>query len=508
MSQHRSPLESALIVMTLGLLVWLPLPKGSYAHWSGSLFSLITATLTLLWAWQQLNKNSSHNRALGVARTPFLLLLGAQLWVLLQLLFGITTDQGETLYYLTLGLGYSFLFILVIGLFYTRSRLTLLLSTLVVSATFQAFYGTFMTLSGVEWLLFEPKAGGQGVVSGTYFNRNHLAGYLVMSLGCGIGLLMALRDGAPFRWHSLLEMMMGPKARLRLALVIMVIALVMTRSRMGNTAFFASLLIIGGLFVLLNREHRLRNSLILASLILIDVLVISQFFGLDKLKDRLVGTRFQDEVVVTELTESAREEIQREEPSSQTTETAKNSTVADSGSTQSAVVEETPVVIERLTLSQEAEARYQVEVVERKNVIRTDVFGYVWQQFTDRPLVGFGAGSFGASFQPYAGEDIRGFFNNAHNDYLQFAVEYGLIGFTALGAFVLICLYHALKALWHRQSWYRSGVGFGAAMGILGILIHSATDFNLQIPANAATFVTLCAIGILANQHRKTRRRN
>ncbi len=504
MSQHRSSLESALIVLTLGLLVWLPLPSGSYAPWAGSLFSLVAATLTALWAWLQLSKNSSHNRALAAARTPFMLLLGTQLWALLQMLLGITTDQGETLYYLTLGLGYSFLFILVIGLFYTRGRLTLLLSTLVVSATFQAFYGSFMTLSGVEWLLFEPKTGGQGVVTGTYFNRNHLAGYLVMSLGCGIGLLMALRDGAPFRWHSLLEMMMGPKARLRLALVIMVIALVMTRSRMGNTAFFASLMIIGGLFVLLNKEHRVRNSLILASLILIDVLVISQFFGLDKLKDRLVGTRFQDEVVATELSEPASDEPRLE---GQPTESAGHTTT-DTQAAPASSAAGTPAVIERLTLSHEAEeALDQVAVVERKNVIRTDVFTYVWQQFTERPVQGFGAGSFGASFQPYAGEDIRGFFNNAHNDYLQFAVEYGLIGITALGAFVLICLYHALKALWHHQSWYRSGVGFGAAMGILGILIHSATDFNLQIPANAATFVTLCAIGILAGQHRKTRRK-
>jgi hypothetical protein len=51
-------------------------------------------------------------------------------------------------------------------------------------------------------------------------------------------------------------------------------------------------------------------------------------------------------------------------------------------------------------------------------------------------------------------------------------------------------------------------MGFGAAMGILGILIHSATDFNLQIPANAATFVTLCAMATLAGRHRKTRRRD
>ena len=39
----------------------------------------------------------------------------------------------------------------------------------------------------------------------------------------------------------------------------------MRRSRMGNVAFFASLMVVGAVFILLSREHRLRNGLILAS---------------------------------------------------------------------------------------------------------------------------------------------------------------------------------------------------------------------------------------------------
>lgn len=447
MSQHRSLLESSLITLTLTLLIWLPLPMGSNRIWAGALFCLLTAALTLGWGILQWQKGSHHNRAIKPGLPMLGLLLLTQLWVLLQWWLGITTDQGQTVYYLMLGLGYSCLFILIIGLFHTRRRLTLLVSVLVISATLQAFYGTFMTLSGIEWLLFEPKTHGRGVVTGTFINRNHLAGYMVMTLGCGIGLLMALRDGSPLRWRSLVDLLMGPKARLRLALVIMVIALVMTRSRMGNTAFFAALIAIGALFILLNKEHRLRNGLILASLILIDVLVISQFFGLEQLKDRLVATQVEDRV--------------------------------EDG-----------------------------VVVQQKNVIRTDVFAYAWEQWLERPVTGFGAGSFESSFQRYPGPEIPGHFDHAHNDYLQFMIEYGVIGSLPLAAFVLLALYHALKALWHRQSWYRSGIGFGASMAILGLLIHSFADFNLQIPANAATFVCIAAIAVLANHHRKTRQRH
>lgn len=447
MSKNRSRLETCLIIATLGLLFWLPLPMGSNSDWAGALFCLMTGLICCGWAALQLQKDGTSNPAFKPALPLFGLLLLVQAWTMIQWLTGISTDTGRTVHYLMLGVGYSLLFILIIGLFYTRRRLTMLASTLVVSATLQGFYGSVMTLSGIEWLFFIPKETYLGVATGTFVNRNHLAGYLVMTLGIGIGLLLALRDGAPFRWVSLLELLMGPKARLRLGLVVMVIALVMTRSRMGNTAFFASLMILGALFILLNKEHRLRNSLILASLIVIDVLVISQFFGLDKLKDRLVNTRVEN------------------------------------------VMEGD-------------------QIIASKNELRLDVFDYAWVQFMERPFTGFGAGSFESSFQRYPGPEVPLHYDHAHNDYLQFAIEYGLIGFVLLGGFVLLALYSALKALWRRESWYRSGMGFGAAMGILGILIHSSTDFNLQIPANAATFVTLCAMAVLAGQHRKTRRRD
>jgi O-antigen ligase len=446
MSQKRSPLDTFLIAATLALLLWLPLPLGSDRDWSAGLLVLCTALLTGLFCISKLRAPPDSNRTLRAAWPLFALLLATQLWVALQLLLGLSQDAGASLQYLLLGCAYTMLFGLIVGLFNSRRRLTLLLSVLVISGTLQAFFGTLMTLSGVEWLLTGSKDSYLGDATGTFVNRNHLAGYLEMTLACGIGLLLALRDGRPFRWRYVLELLEGPKTRLRLALVIMVIALVMTHSRMGNAAFFASLMMVGGLFTLINREHRLRNALILLSLVLIDVLVISQYFGLEKLKERLLETRFEDRVVDGELIASANEQ-------------------------------------------------------------RDDVIGYALPLLQESPLTGIGAGAFESAFQRHAGTDIRLHFDHAHNDYLQFAIEFGLIGLLPLALFVVLALYHALRALWRRESWYRSGVGFGAAMGLLALMIHSATDFNLQIPANAATYVVLAAIAILANQHHKPSRR-
>ena len=432
--------ERVLVVLTLALLVWLPLPLGSNRPWSSALMVLAIALITVAWALCVLRQGCRRRfRVLRAAWVPLGLLSLAQVWVAVQWLAGISVDVGETFGYLILGCAYSLLFLLVLDLFRTRRRLTLLLTVLTLSGLAQAFFGSFMTLSGIEWQLFAaPGAGGD--VRGPFVNRTHLAGYLEMTLACGLGLLMALREGQPWSWRRLPDLLIGPKLRIRLALVVMVIALVMSHSRMGNSAFFTSLLLIGGLFVLANPQHRLRNGLLLASLLLIDLLIVSQFFGLDKLKARLEQTQFEDLVV-------------------------------------------------------------NGEVVRHENVDRDDILVYAWPQWRERPWVGFGAGTFETSFPRYPGADVTGHVDHAHNDVLQFAIEFGLIGLLPLGLFVLWSLALALRALWWRESLYRSGVGLGVAVGILSLLIHSLSDFNLQIPANAATFVTLCAIAVLARHH-------
>lgn len=440
--EQRSWLDSLVFVGLLALLVWLPLPLGSNRDWSAGLLVLLVGLLALPWAVSRFNKPKPFARAVRKGWPMLAALLLAQLWVAAQWLLGITLDVGATFQYLMLGLAYCLLFVMVLSVFHTRSRLTILLMVLVISGTLQAFVGTFMALSGMDWgFLTSPR-----VATGTFVNRNHLAGYLELTLACGIGLLMALRDGKEWSVKAALELLMGPKAPLRLGLIIMVIGLVMTRSRMGNSAFFAGLIIVGGIFILLNKQNRVRNGLLLASFVAIDILVISQFFGLDELKQRLASTQVEVQVVEGQLRASS-------------------------------------------------------------NDLRDDAYKDALPALEQHWLTGSGAGSFEAIFPQYAGPALVGHFDHAHNDFIQFAIEYGALGTLPLAVFVLLALWHALRALWQRESWYRSGVGFAATMGILSLMIHSFTDFNLQIPANAATFVVLCAIAVLARQHEKSRRK-
>jgi hypothetical protein len=459
----KTILDRFLVVALLGVLLWAPMPLGSNRPWSASLLVILITILFTVWAIACVRKDRLSNQAALRAAMPMLGLLGAtQLWVVLQLLLGITQDRGETFVYLQLGIAYSLFFILTVGVFYTRRRLTWLLAAFVVSGAFQAFFGAMMTLSGTEWLLFQEKDAYRGVATGTFVNRNHLAGYLEMTLAAGIGLLMALRDGKALQWRNILALLIGAKAMIRISLLIMVIALVLSHSRMGNAAFFSSLMIVGGLFILLSPKHRLRNSLILASLILIDLLVITQHFGFEGLKQRLERTQLEDQVeerIVHKQTKDA----------------------------QTGAMIDTEVV--------------EKVVVRRENEQRDDINRYAWPQFLESPWTGQGAGAFESTFQRFPGKDVRSHYDHAHNDYLQFVIEYGVIGTLPLLGFVLLAFWHALRALRRRSSLFRSGLGMGATMGVLSLMIHSSTDFNLQIPANALTFITLAALAVLAITH-------
>ena len=85
---------------------------------------------------------------------------------------------------------YFCLYLLLLLVIDSRSRLRMLCYVIVLSGLFQAVYGSFMTLSGIEYLLGVKKITYLGNATGTFVNRNHFAGYLEMTLATGMGLLM------------------------------------------------------------------------------------------------------------------------------------------------------------------------------------------------------------------------------------------------------------------------------------------------------------------------------
>jgi len=107
-------------------------------------------------------------------------------------------------------------------------------------------------------------------------------------------------------------------------------------------------------------------------------------------------------------------------------------------------------------------------------------------------------GSYYTNFPHYQGSDLTSYYDHAHNDYLEFAAETGVVGFLLSGMAVLLTLAVVLAALYRRRSSINRGMAFGVTMAMTALLIHSTVDFNLQIPANAATFMLILALGWVA----------
>lgn len=118
----------------------------------------------------------------------------------------------------------------------------------------------------------------------------------------------------------------------------------------------------------------------------------------------------------------------------------------------------------------------------------------------DYLITGTGMGTYYAVFQQYQGPEINVFYDHAHNDYLEFLAELGLIGYLPLGLLVLYSLVTALRAMFMRRDSLARGLAFGSLMAMVSLMIHSSVDFNLQMPANALLFVVILSLAWLSRQ--------
>ena len=116
------------------------------------------------------------------------------------------------------------------------------------------------------------------------------------------------------------------------------------------------------------------------------------------------------------------------------------------------------------------------------------------RMFAHRPVLGWGLGTFPTVYPGYRSFYTNLFVNEAHNDYAQLLVETGLLGF-GLMLWFLIRLYRSGWPSPRRWEFKWDGaVSLAALLGCTGLLLHSLVDFNLQIPANAAMFYSLCGL--------------
>lgn len=105
------------------------------------------------------------------------------------------------------------------------------------------------------------------------------------------------------------------------------------------------------------------------------------------------------------------------------------------------------------------------------------------QMLCARPWTGFGLGTWSTAYPAYALFDSGLFVNQAHNDWIQWAVEGGVPFLFLMAAFAVLLVRPAFRSIW--------------GLGLISVLLHCAVDYPMQQrPALAGWYFAMA--GVLA----------
>ena len=422
-----------IFVLLCGILFLLPLPLGSYRPWAIlAMGLLISATFITHLIYGAINNNQSLYPPLY--SWPVFAALGVVVAVCAVQMFTVSVDPFQTKQML-LKTSFMILFCWLIFIYCnSAARIKQLIYAVICAGVFQALYASYLNLSpDVVSPIFGYKHTDRAI--GTFTYSNFLANYLALCLCLGIGVLVSELKRNNGKGKNTLkqtlrawaEILLSSKIVLRISLIIIIVALILTRSRMGNSAFFIALMVVSflALFVYNNKPKAFK--LLIVSFFIIDLIIIGAIFDVEKVKQRISETSIASET---------RDEVVRDS---------------------------IPLIL-------------------------------------DKPLLGSGGGTFYTAFPAYQSEPYSGYYDNAHNDYIQFAVELGIPATAALGLLVLYCLWLCVATMRKRKTALFQGVAFGCAIAIIDMLLHSSVDYSLQAGANSMLFMIILCLAILSNK--------
>jgi hypothetical protein len=456
---RQSSRGAALWAFCVWLLI-LPLPFGAARTWALAAVLPPLFVLAAVVSWT--NRSPSAGLIAFLLRPPGLLFAAFLVLLVAQLVQWPGGQQSvvpyRTTLYLLLAFACAVVAWLVTALVRSDADLRLLLMTLVAGGLLQAVVATLIMGSAGGFSLLDSEIVSKSVATGTFVNRNHLAGYLNIALAAGCGLMVAqlappgTRRGWVRHLRDALALMLSGKARLRGVLVLMVIVLIATRSRMGNVAFFAALVVATCVFAIFERERRRGLLLFAASVVALDLLLVGAWVGVDRVIERIADTPLVESRVDGKLA-------------------AEGASVPDG---------ETAAPSSAVRTEQSVEARIE-PAREAVAIVR------------DHPWLGTGGGTFYVVYMAYQ-PSWEGFYNHAHNDFLEIAADTGLVGLALLLAIAAHALWTSIRLMRERTHPTLRATGFAAVMSVTAMALHALVDFNLHIPANALTFCVMLAL--------------
>lgn len=130
---------------------------------------------------------------------------------------------------------------------------------------------------------------------------------------------------------------------------------------------------------------------------------------------------------------------------------------------------------------------------------RFDLYPLVIDAILDRPMTGFGLGTFDDTFRLYQDATVTGYFDRAHSDYLELAFTAGIPA-SVLLLISLLSLFFFLIASLKFGNQYRAFIALGITV-MIQLGLHSVVDFSLQKPGVSYMWVAIIAASV-ATAHR------
>ena len=340
---------------------------------------------------------------------------------------GLSFVPAETLKAASELLAYVLIGYLVLRTFASIRQFRRLVAVIIAMGVFESLYGIFELYAPAPRILFYAKEAGLDSVTGTFVNRNHFSGYVEMIIPLAIGLIVSRLS---------LFSLGGLTWRDKLV--------VMTEKGLLGTVLLAVLTVVMSIAVVFSRS---RSGIATMVLTFVFFLGFAALFKERGPQQKKLIRRFVNGLLLV-------------------------------------VVLLSVAIGVRSTVDRFSSDRL---LREGRAAIWSETVRWIGQF----PVFGTGLGTF-ATLVP--GTEVEGTliaYEHAHNEYLEYLMEAGVVGTVLLLGLIVLMLGRSLAAWRSRSDPEIRGLALGGLVSCLGVLIHGITDFNTRIPANAMLFAVI-----------------
>jgi O-antigen ligase len=347
---------------------------------------------------------------------------------------GIGTDFGylsldvhSSYTILMLSLYYFIIFILGVVLINSRTRIKIVLALFFVLGVVEAIYGMYLVSLGKTGTLVQVTSVAANNASGTFINKNHFVAFESLCFILGLALRMILSRN--------LKNMSGLDFKIK------VVRFISQPIRLLDVGLF---LILAGIW---NSHSRAGvSSFILALLFLFLFKMFSQ--KIKTINYKLIVSVFVLGIVLL-----------------------------------IAVADDVNYIMNTLGDSDDSLSRVEQSAEGRLLAFNQAVDNYPKYWFS-----GVGPGAYQVFFVNHRMVEQTAYFDHAHNDYVEFVVEYGLFSLVLL-AMLLVFLYRIFMFIFKTRSSFYNILGICVISTMIYLLLHGTMDFNVRIPANVMTII-------------------